>query len=50
MEYQFLVNGIEVKANYHEEDVENIFKPLIRKWMAIQKEKQQRIFVFLVRL
>ena len=53
---EFVKRAIEMNATIdpdkwnevtNEEDVENIFKPLIRKWMALQKEKQQRIFVFL---
>lgn len=46
-EYHFVVNGLEIKANYHEEDVKEIFLPLLKRWTNLQKEKNKRIFVFL---
>ena len=47
MKYEFVVNGLTIDAMYHEEDVENIFKPLLKKWKKIQEERKERIFVFL---
>jgi pantothenate kinase len=45
--YKFLVNSLEVNANYYEEDIENIFKPLIRKLTNMKKIKPGRLLVYL---
>ena len=46
-EFLFDVNGYTVRAEYDQEDVDKVFKPLIRKIIDIYKEKKRRIFVFL---
>ncbi|MBO4219203.1 MAG: nucleoside/nucleotide kinase family protein [Erysipelotrichaceae bacterium] len=46
-QYTFEINGLEVRAQYDSEDVENVFKPLLRRFQQIQQEAGRRIFVFL---
>lgn len=45
--YDTVINGIEVHAQYAEENVEEIFLPLLRNLSALQKEKKRRILVML---
>ena len=45
--YNLNVNGYEVKAEYHQEDIDTIFIPLLDKIKQIQSVKNRRIFVFL---
>lgn len=45
--YSFQVNGLEIQAEFHDQDVQNIFLPLLRRITALQKEKGRRICVFL---
>jgi pantothenate kinase len=45
--YRFLVNSFKVNANYYEEDIENIFVPLIRNLTAMKKNKEGRLLVYL---
>ncbi len=45
--YRFIVNSLEVNANYYEEDIENIFKPLLRTLTNMKKSKQGRLLVYL---
>lgn len=45
--YKFLVNSFEVNADYYEEDIENIFKPLLKEWTDLKKDKNRRILVYL---
>lgn len=45
--YKFLVNSFEVNADYYEEDIENIFKPLLQQLTNIKKNKSRRILVYL---
>ena len=45
--YHLDVNGYALDAVYHQEDIENIFIPLLKHIQQIQKAKKQRIFVFL---
>ena len=47
MEYQFDVNGFDITARYTKENIEDIFLPLLAKLTAIQKEKNDRLIVFL---
>lgn len=47
MRYSFTVNGLTVDAEYHEQDVAHVLLPLVKRWQALQKEKDRRIFVFL---
>ena len=44
---KFLVNGLEITAEFSSEDRENVFLPLLRRLTALQKEKGRRIAVFL---
>lgn len=44
---KFLVNGLEITAEFCAEDRENIFLPLLRRLTALQREKDRRIAVFL---
>lgn len=46
-EYTFKVNGFEVKATYRKEEIEDVFKPIVKELSLLQKEKQKRIVVFL---
>ena len=45
--YSVNINGIDVKAIYSEENIQNIFIPLLEKISGIQKEKGRRILVML---
>ena len=45
--YYLDVNGYEVKAQYHQEDIDTVFIPLLDKIQQIQSAKKCRIFVFL---
>jgi hypothetical protein len=47
MEYQVVINGIEVKACFTQENVEEIFVPLLRRLHRMQQEKDRRILVML---
>ncbi len=47
MEYYVNINGIDVKASYSEESVNNIFYPLLREFTLMQKEKKRRVLVYL---
>ncbi len=41
------INGIEVNAVYSDENIENIFVPILKKMKRIQEEKGRRILVLL---
>jgi putative kinase len=45
--YKFLVNSLEVNANYYEEDIENIFIPLLKQLTIMKKNKVGRLLVYL---
>lgn len=45
--YNFVVNSLEVEARYHEEDLREIFIPLLKTMAGLKKEKNRRILVFL---
>ena len=47
VQYNTIINGIEVQAKYTEESVQNIFLPLLRRLSAMQKKKGSRILVML---
>ena len=47
MEFQTKINGIDVNAQYTEENIRNIFLPLLDKVRNIQHEKNGRVIVFL---
>lgn len=46
-EYVLDVNGHIVNAQFDEDNVKNIFIPLLQKWTALQQEKQKRILILL---
>lgn len=45
-DYTFEVNGFEITASYHDEAVEQIFLPMLKKWSNMQKETGKRVIVF----
>jgi len=45
--YQFNVNGHHITAQFDEDNIQNIFIPLLRKWTYMQKQKNQRIIILL---
>lgn len=45
--YKFLVNSIEVKADYYERDIRNIFIPLLRQLTHMKKNVNRRLLVYL---
>ena len=44
---RFLVNGLEITAEFSVEDREQVFLPLLRRLTALQRERGRRIAVFL---
>ena len=44
--HTFNVNGYEVNALYSKLDIENVYKPLCRRWYDLYKEKGHRILVY----
>lgn len=46
-DYDFLINGHEVHAIYHQSFLDDIIHPLIQKWRRMAESKQRRIIVFL---
>ena len=42
------VNYLEVNANYYEEDIENIFIPLLKQLTIMKKNKSGKLLVYLV--
>lgn len=45
--YLFNVNGFEIETLYNEETIQKLFLPLLKKLTKMQKEKQEKIIVFL---
>lgn len=45
--FQFLINGLPVKARYTQNTIENILIPLLEKLTLLQNKKQKRLVVFL---
>lgn len=45
--YIFDVNGNKISATFDEDNIQNIFIPLLKKWTNLYKEKQRRILVLL---
>ena len=43
---EMLINGLPVTAEYAEQDIETIFKPLLWKLTQLQKEKGRRLVVY----
>lgn len=46
--FKFEVNGFQIQADYSEESIRTIWKPLLRKLTEIQEIKKDRILVYLV--
>ena len=46
-EYEFDINGFQIRARYTEENIREIFLPLLRDLTAMQKEAGKRLVVFL---
>lgn len=44
---EFSVTGLSVDAVYHEQDVREIFMPLLRLWTERQKKLGRRMFIFM---
>ena len=47
MEYNVVINGIEVNAKYSEPNINKIFIPLLKKFGELQKEKGSRVLIML---
>ena len=46
-EYLFKVNGFEMTAIYNEDTIQKVFLPLLNQLQQLQKEKKERIIVFM---
>ena len=46
-DFNFNVNGHTIIAQFDEDNIQNIFIPLLKKWTYMQKEKNQRILILL---
>ena len=46
-EYLMKINGFEMKAVYNEETIRSIFLPLLKQLQKLQKQKGERIIVFM---
>lgn len=46
-EYLFEVNGFEMTAVYNEDTIQKVFLPLLKQLQQLQKEKKERIIVFM---
>ncbi|MBQ7455760.1 MAG: nucleoside/nucleotide kinase family protein [Clostridia bacterium] len=47
MRCDMIVNGFPVRAEYEDGTVENVFRPLLRRWEAMRRERGGRLIVFL---
>ena len=47
MEYSACINGYDIKAHYSEENINEIFVPLLKRLTKMQKEKGSRLLVML---
>lgn len=47
-QFEFQINGYDIIANYDENDIANIYKPLLNHWYDLYKEKKHRIIVYIV--
>lgn len=45
--YILNINGHEITAQFDEDNIQNIFIPLLKKWTQMQKEKNRRILILL---
>ena len=46
-EYLFKVNGFEMTVIYNEDTIQKVFLPLLKQLQQLQKEKKERIIVFM---
>ena len=46
-EYLFKVNGFEMTAVYNEDTIQKVLLPLLKQLQQLQKEKKERIIVFM---
>ena len=46
-EFNFKVNGFDMKASYFKRTIDEIFIPVLRKWTEMNKSKDQRFIIFL---
>lgn len=46
-EYLFKVNGFEMTVVYNENTIKNVFLPLLKQLQQLQKEKKERLIVFM---
>ena len=47
MEYNACINGYDIQAHYSEQNIEEIFIPLLQRLTKMQQEKERRILVML---
>ena len=47
MEYNACINGYDIQAHYSEQNIEEIFIPLLKRLTKMQQEKGRRILVML---
>lgn len=46
-EYNFNVNGFNIKASYFEKNIKELFIPLLKKWTEMSRIKDDRLIIFL---
>lgn len=46
-EFNFKVNGFDIKASYFDKTINDIFIPLLRKWTEMNNGKDERLIIFL---
>ncbi len=47
MEYNVTINGIDIRADFTDEEISGVYLPLLRRLTGIHKEKNRRILVML---
>ncbi|WP_347711660.1 hypothetical protein, partial [Olsenella uli] len=47
MRVSITVNGLDIEASYRDEDIEGVFKPLVRHWSAAQRRLGGRYIVLM---
>ena len=46
-EYSFMINGLNITAVYGDDDIQNVYIPLLRKLTELRRKKNGRLIVFL---
>ena len=46
-EFNFKVNGFDIKSSYFEKTIDDIFIPLLKKWTEMNSVKDERFIIFL---